>query len=376
MSTMKIVADENIPYVREFFKPFGDVYTAPGRRLSPVDVVDADILVTRSVTQVNERLLAGSKVQFVGTCTIGTDHMDLDYLLHRNIAHASAPGCNAGGVLQYVLAALYHVEPSWTHKKIGVVGHGNVGGKVCAALHTLNADFCAYDPFLKPDKIPYLVDLEEILKCDIVCMHTPYTTGGAFPTHHMMSTSQLLSLPPDAILLNAGRGGAIDNVALHKVLQTRQDLKVILDVWEREPEVDKALMSQVTLATPHIAGYSYEGKLLGSAMIFRALVKHLNLCEKEFNEHLNALMEQFMGVGKNLNTADLRVAIEQSYKIDEDDKRMRDALESASQEALGKRFDQLRKNYPQRREFQHYRLQGLKQDLIEVAKGLGFNCGE
>lgn len=247
---MKIVADENIPYVRDFFAPFGEVITAPGRHIPAERVREADILLVRSVTQVNELLLAGSKVRFVGTCTIGIDHLDTEYLRRNHIAYASAPGCNAGGVVQYVLTALTELASNWRQKRIGVIGCGNVGSRLCRALEGLNVAYSAYDPFLAKADNPRLVAVEQALDCDIICVHTPYTTAGPFPSHHMIGSEQLRRLRPGSILLNAGRGGAIDNRALLAHLQADADLRVVLDVWEQEPSVNLALLEMVAIGTP------------------------------------------------------------------------------------------------------------------------------
>lgn len=369
---MKIVADENIPYVRDFFAPFGDVVTAPGRHLTPEQVHDADILLVRSVTRVGEALLAGSKVRFVGTCTIGIDHLDTEYLRRNHIAFASAPGCNAGGVVQYVLTALTELASNWRQKRIGVIGCGNVGSRLCRTLAGLKVAYCAYDPFLAKADNPRLVAVEQALDCDIICVHTPYTTAGPFPTHHMIGFEQLRRLRPGSILVNAGRGGAIDNLALLAHLQADADLRVVLDVWEHEPEVNLALLEMVALGTPHIAGYSYEGKLNGSAMIHAALTNFLGLDEMELGRHRQRLMERLLGPAEMLPNAELNQSIRATYDIAADDRRMREALLNSPADQVGAAFDRLRKTYPERREFSHFQVAADGPELAADHHAAGF----
>lgn len=369
---MKIIADENIPYVRDFFSPFGEVVTAPGRHLKAEQVRDADILLVRSVTKVGESLLAGSKIRFVGTCTIGIDHLDTEYLKRNHIAYASAPGCNAGGVVQYVLAALTELAGNWRQKRIGVIGCGNVGGRLCRVLAALKVAHSVYDPFLPKTHNSRLVAVEQALDCDIICVHTPYTTAGPFPTHHMIGFEQLRRLRPGSILLNAGRGGAIDNLALLAHLQADADLRVVLDVWEDEPSINLALLEMVAIGTPHIAGYSYEGKLNGSAMIHAALSQFLGVNEEAMSRHRQDLMARLLGPAQVLPEMGLNPAISATYDIAADDRRMRDALFGAPAEQVGAAFDQLRKTYPERREFAHFKVMAEGAELQEDLQAAGF----
>lgn len=369
---MKIVADENIPYVREFFSPFGEVVTAPGRHLTAEQVRDADLLLVRSVTRVGEPLLAGSKVRFVGTCTIGIDHLDTEYLRRNHIVYASAPGCNAGGVVQYVLTALSELASNWRQKRIGVIGCGNVGGRLCRTLAALKVAYCAYDPFLAKADNPRMVAVEQALDCDIICVHTPYTTAGPFPTHHMIGFEQLRRLRPGSILVNAGRGGAIDNLALLAHLQADADLRVVLDVWEHEPEVNLALLEMVAIGTPHIAGYSYEGKLNGSAMVHAALTTFLGMDEMEMGRHRQRLMERLLGPEQLLPSCELNQAIRATYDIAADDRRMRDALLNSPTDQVGAAFDRLRKTYPERREFSHFKVAADGPELAADLHAAGF----
>lgn len=379
---MKIVADENIPSVHEFFEKFGEIKTFPGRELTAEQVKNADILLIRSVTKVNQSLLEGSSVKFVGTCTIGVDHLDTDYLDSNNIVYANAPGCNADGVVQYDLAALAALDEQWQTRKIGVVGCGNVGGRLLKALQGLGVECVVYDPFLSPQNNSLLTDFDTVLKCDIVCMHVPYTTTGRFPSHHMLNAATLKKLRPGAILLNAGRGGAIDNQALLHHLKSGADISVILDVWENEPNINVELMSYVKLATSHIAGYGYDGKLNGSAMIFSSLLaflnKEFNLNKAEYEAYSQKVMAQLKGESESIECESINSAVAATYDIHVDDARFRAALREASLLSgdiaghIGKAFDNLRKTYPKRREFNHFQVKTSETKLKQLLGKIGF----
>ncbi|MGH1371189.1 MAG: 4-phosphoerythronate dehydrogenase [Cellvibrionaceae bacterium] len=392
-NNLRIVADENIPFVREFFRGLGSIETYPGRTLSSAQVMDADVLLVRSVTPVNETLLAGSSVKFVGTCTIGTDHLDIDYLDRHGIAYASAPGCNANSVVEYVFSVLAQLKPQWSSAKFGVVGCGNVGGSLYRRLKQLDLCVDVYDPFLDSAANPNLQSLEQVLSADVICLHTPHTNSGPFPSYHLLHESRLQQLPKGCLLINAGRGPAIDNQALKRLLKTRPDLTVALDVWEPEPELDTELMDLVQLSSPHIAGYSFDGKVEGTAMIYRALCATLG-CEPQHNAE--ELLRHDQSNQTPLNLADAEGTCEQvanqaitmAYDVRADDRRTRDTLGAQacrdSNVVLAKRFDQLRKAYPKRREFPCFTIDALprafsstqKKSLSKTLATLGFilNC--
>ncbi|WP_439133695.1 4-phosphoerythronate dehydrogenase [Pseudomaricurvus sp.] len=372
MTRLKIVADENIPFVEQFFSSLGKVITYPGRTLSADQVVDADVLLVRSVTPVNEALLKGSRVQFVGTCTIGIDHLDVDYLDSQGIAYHSAPGCNANSVVEYIFSVLANVRPDWLQASFGIVGCGNVGGHLHRRLKALGLPVVCYDPFLTAAENADLRGLDEVLNADVVCMHTPFTREGPHPTWHFLDENRLSQLKSDCLLINAGRGPAVDNQALKRVMGQRDDLTVVLDVWEPEPNLDTELMREVALASPHVAGYSYDGKVEGTAMIYRALCRHLG---REVTESASQLLRHDTSGSQNISldisaSGDVQAFINQAilsaYDVAGDDQRMRTELMSdaclQSPEAFAHGFDRLRKRYPKRREFPCFRV-----DLSSVA---------
>ena len=225
------------------------------------------MLLVRSVTRVDRTLLEGSAVAFVGSATIGTDHVDQAYLAEQGIRFAHAPGCNANAVVQYDLSVLSNLQPDWQSCTVGIVGCGNVGGRVYRTLKSLGVNCRVYDPFLSAEQIPDLVDFQSVLAADIICVHTPLTTEGPFPTEHLFNAEVLAGLGENTLLINAGRGAVIDNGALLEHLKSGSKLRVALDVWEPEPNINPGLLEQVLLATPHIAGYSREGKIRGTEML-------------------------------------------------------------------------------------------------------------
>ncbi len=275
---MKIVADENIPGVEALFGAHGEVRLLPGRAIARQDVRDAEILLVRSVTRVDESLVRDTPVRFVGSATIGTDHLDLAGLRQRGIAVANAPGCNAEAVVDYVIASLSRARPDWLGETVGIVGCGNVGRRLYRRLRALGVACRCYDPFLTPAAQPDLCTFPEVLEVGILCLHTPLTREGPHPTHHLFDARTLARLRPGSLLLNAGRGAVVDNGALLEELRAGR-IGAVLDVWEGEPAIDPALLQAVALGTPHIAGYSLEGRVRGTLMVYRAWCEWAGLPE-------------------------------------------------------------------------------------------------
>lgn len=381
---MKIVADENIPLVDAFFNPLGEVVRLPGRTMTAADVKDADALIVRSVTKVNSALLAGSKVSFVGTCTIGVDHLDQQYFADQSITWSSAPGCNANSVVEYVYAALCHLNINWLPVTFGIIGCGNVGGLLYKRLKAQGVKVRCYDPNLSLAQNPDLTSLEEVLQCDVISMHTPLVTSGPHPSFHLLGRSELLQLKSDGVLINCGRGSVIDNQALLDVLNERDDLNVVLDVWEPEPDISLELLDKVLLGSPHIAGYSYDGKLNGTEMVYQALCQHIDKKpEASLAQLVPPLENNLLAIDKALvQSADsfqiAQALIKQVYDIAADDARLRDLAQQArrGEANFAEGFDSLRKHYPKRREFHNYRvaLTGLSDADKQWLQVLGFNC--
>jgi len=349
---MKIVADENIPELKATFadKDFQFV-CLPGRHIAPEDLIDADILIVRSVTKVNETLLKNTPIKFVGTCTIGTDHLDIEYLERAGIEWANAPGCNANSVVEYVFSALAALNQSLQKKRFGIIGCGNVGGHLHRRLKSLNIDCYCYDPFLDPADNPDLCDLETVLNCDIISMHTPHTQTGPHPSKHLISAVELKKLKPGALLINCGRGPVISNSDLLAHLQAGANLRTVLDVWEPEPDINIELLKRVDLASPHIAGYSFDGRVKGTQMIYSALLNHLSrpTCSPEGNAKQSKTILECKGGSWEAAVFSIVLA---AYDIRRDDKALR--AEAAKAQDIGVAFDRLRKTYPKRLEFAHF----------------------
>lgn len=376
---MRISADENIPLLTSFFSEFGPIRQFTGRSVNRDDLLETDVLLVRSVTRVDENLLAGTPVKFVGTATIGTDHIDLEYLKRAGIGFASAPGCNAQAVVDYVLSALSVLvdarDQRFADLVVGIVGVGNVGACLRRRLEEMGVKVLAVDPFKSPDDVGELTSLDEVLTADVVTLHTPLTTEGDHPTWHLINAERLAQMKPDACLINTCRGPVVDNQALKSHLAALSEFEAILDVWENEPELDLELMQRCLIATPHIAGYSLDGKMNGTEIIYRAVCEFLGL-------PIRRKLGQFLpepGV-KRVNFTDqvpvhqaLRTAIRAAYEVRVDDGMMRTAMRRASSRKAA--FDQLRRDYPLRRDIPTMRV-GVPakcQDLHDVLAAAGFD---
>ena len=327
---MKIVADENIPLLMECFSDIGKVVPVSGRNLTAGDLVDADALLIRSVTRVNESLISNSSVKFVGTATAGFDHVDHEFLKKQGIFFTNAPGCNAVSVVEYVIAALDILAErdnfDIRDRTVGIVGKGQVGGRLYRLLEKLGVTVYANDPLCEREAAVEFLELDELLsQCDVVCLHTPLTRSGDYPTHHLIGAEQLEKMQSGAILINAGRGGVVDNAALKHCLQNGKELSVVLDVWEFEPDADPDLISLVDIATPHIAGYSLDGKIRGTEMIYTSFCQHFGLPARirvGAITPLPALKKIGFNEGAEEKTAS-SVAIRSVYDIRRDDMQMR-----------------------------------------------------
>ena len=363
---MKIVADENIPYAKEAFSTIGDVVLVQGRNIN--SLTNTDVLVVRSITRVNEELLYNSSVKFVGTATIGYDHIDVEYLKNNNIGFASAPGSNANSVAEYVIAALllYTGENGieLEGKSIGVIGVGNVGSKVVKKCESLGMKVFKNDPPLhEKTQDPAFLPLSEVLHADFVTLHVPLTRNAKYPTYHMVNRDFLSSMT--GVLINTSRGSVIDEKILIKALD-RNIRAAVLDVWENEPDINKNLAKKVS-GTPHIAGYSFDGKVNGTQMIYDAICNY-------FGTEPNWNASDVLPPGNSIACAVrkdediLRDAVSKVYDIKKD--------YSAFQKHMSD-FDRLRKEYPIRREFHTTEIifRG-KYSAGNKLRGLGFNVSD
>jgi len=364
-----------MPLVEEIFSEIGAVKRIPGRSMSAADLQGADLLLVRSVTPVNADLIGDAALKFVGTATIGTDHIDTAYLEQRQIPFSSAPGCNADAVVEYVISALFHLAYSQgfdpAERTFGIVGVGNVGGRLHKRLAGLGYNVLLNDPPRQATGEAGFVELDQLIaEADMLCLHTPLTRNGDHPSHHLFDAARLNALKPNAILLNAGRGPVIDNQALLQVKQQREDLTLVLDVWEHEPVVDPALAALTEIATPHIAGYSHDGKIRGTYMLYEACCRALGReVTKSLEDFLPEPALKSVTVNEQIDALEL---IRLRYDPYRDDRNLRHTL-SLAEQPRGEAFDLLRKTYPQRREFSSLQVNGeLKADQREQLSALGF----
>ena len=376
---MLIVADENIPLLDAFFESFGEIRRVPGRSIDRATVEQADVLLVRSVTNVNRALLEGSKVRFVGTCTIGTDHLDLDYFQQAGISWSSAPGCNARGVVDYVLGSLLTLAEiegaDLKQRTYGVVGAGEVGGRLVEVLKGLGWNVLVCDPPRQSAEGGDFVSLEQIIeRCDVISLHTPLKKHGAQSTWHLFDRDRLNQLKPGTWLINASRGPVVDNAALRNVLLQREDLQAVLDVWEGEPEVDVALADLCVLATPHIAGYSLDGKQRGTAQIYQAFCDFLGQpATVSLSELLPAPWLAQVTLNAQTDPAwALAMLCRGVYDPRRDDADFRRSLVGSMSEQRAA-FDALRKHYPLRREIDglQVRVEGESVELHKIVAALG-----
>lgn len=276
---MKFIVDDKIPFIEGRLEPFGEVkYVAPGKITSDV-VKDADALIVRTRTRCDKTLLKDSGVSLVATATIGTDHIDSEWCEANGITVRNAAGCNAPGVAQYVWSSLLRKGFDPGRHTLGVIGHGHVGSIVTDWGERLGARVLVCDPPRKDagytDRL-YL-PIETLLKeCDAVTLHTPLTAEGEYPTHHLIDACMLGMMKKGSILINSSRGPVVDNEAWARHLG-ETGATGIIDVWEGEPDISRLLLDAASIATPHIAGYSYEGKQRATRMALEAVNRHFGI---------------------------------------------------------------------------------------------------
>lgn len=371
---MNIFYDENMPFAAEFFADLGILTPFSGRSLSASDVSDADVLLVRSITKVNEALLnENTQLSFVGTATIGVDHIDQSYLAHRNINFNSAPGCNAISVAEYVLSAMVVLAEryllSLSGLTVGIIGAGNTGSRLSEKLTALNIAHVLCDPILAESSSDgrSFATLEQALNCDVISLHVPLTREGEHPTYHLLDAERLSQLNENQILINACRGEVIDNQALLKMKQAGHPLKLVLDVWEAEPNILMPLIEYCEITTAHIAGYSLEGKARGTEMLYRALCQQLNISpNKHLSDFLPTPQIDFVEIKQEFDEILLNQMVKMVYDVRRDDAIFRQQINIQG-------FDHIRKTYPTRREFSSISVGLNNVSSLDVIHQLGFN---
>jgi erythronate-4-phosphate dehydrogenase len=372
---IRIIADDKIPFLQGALEPYADITYLPGKLITKERIKETDALIVRTRTKCTEDLLKGSKVSFIGTATIGFDHIDTRYCDNHNIKWTNAPGCNSSSVQQYIAAALLKMAGDFQFrlrdKTIGIVGVGNVGTKVAKLVKILGMKVLLNDPpRARKEGEKLFVDLDTLLKeSDIITIHVPLNIVGEDKTYHLINDRLLHKMKKGGWLINSSRGEVAETSALKRSLCTSKFGGTILDVWENEPDLDHELLDKAFIATPHIAGYSTDGKANGTSMIVNALGAFFKLPVKNwYPEIIPQPHNPVITINaKNKDPEDvIREAVFQTYSILEDDSKLRFSPSD---------FEKQRGDYPVRREFPSYRivLVGGTKKIQKMLEELGFN---
>lgn len=358
--TPLIVVNSRTPLAAELFSRIGEVIPLESSAFTPDTVRNADIIIVRSETRVDANLLEGSRVRFVGTVTIGTDHIDLNYLKSKGIPLASAPGSNANSVKEYVAAALL----TWSErtgnplkgKTIGIVGVGSVGSKIAELARVFGMTHLLNDPprARAEDRTSFL-SLDDLMDADIVTLHVPLTQRGEDRTFHLFDKNRIGRMKRGSVLINTARGGVVSSEALKQALRSSHISAAILDVWEKEPAVDPELLHLVMLGTPHIAGYSLDGKLNAVKMVYESVCEFLKIPAQWPKDLGKREGPERITVPRNITGVQEVViaAVRKAYSIEEDDSALR-ALAEFPPDVRGTYFSRLRSEYRIRKEFGHF----------------------
>lgn len=372
---MKIVIDEKIPFIKGVFEPWADVVYSPGRAIDSAMVADADALIVRTRTRCNSQLLKGSCVKIIASATIGFDHLDTGWLEAEGIKWVNAPGCNSGSVMQYIVTSLFYLASKNSFNlrslTLGVVGVGNVGAKVVRTARAIGMKVMQNDPPRKRrEELKDFVPLEKVIaECDILTLHVPLTMQGHDRTHYLINRENLSQLKRDCIVINSSRGEVVDNTALHKALEKDLVGGTVLDVWENEPEADRKLIGLADLATPHIAGYSVDGKSNATVNSVRKVSEVLNIPLKDWlpgalPQPAEPVIDLRRHEARNTSPDLVAMAVRHTYPIEEDDHLFRSNPE---------KFEFLRDNYRKRREFSSFSVRVTDEEATRILSDLGFH---
>ena len=372
---VKILVDENMPYARELFSRLGEVKPVAGRPIPVDELADAQALMVRSVTRVNASLLSGTAVKFVGTATAGTDHVDQTWLHEAGIGFSAAPGCNAIAVVEYVFSALLMLAErdgfTLKDRTVGIVGVGNVGSRLQARLEAWGVRTLLCDPpRAERGDAGDFRPLEALVReADILTFHTPLFKEGPYKTLHLADDALISALKPGAILINACRGAVVDNAALLTRLEAGQDLSVVLDVWEPEPDLNVELLKRVDIGTPHIAGYTLEGKARGTTQVFEAFSAFIGHRQQVALDTLLPAPEfGRITLHGPLDQPTLKRVAHLVYDVRRDDAPLRKVA------GIPGEFDKLRKNYLERREWSSLYIQCDDAEAASLLHKLGFTA--
>jgi len=371
---IRIIADDKIPFLRGVLEPYAKITYLTGNQINRKAAMEADALLVRTRTRCSSELLEGTPVKYIGTATIGFDHIDTDYCEKNNIKWINAPGCNSSSVQQYIAAALLRIASesgfSLGDKTIGIVGVGNVGSKVQKLAGILGMKVILNDPpRARSERNKIFVSLENVLReSDIITLHVPLNMNGRDKTDHLFDGTTFGKIKKGTWLINSSRGEVVETEALKIALAEEKLAGVVIDVWEKEPEIDIPLMHTAFLATPHIAGYSVDGKANGTSMIVTDLCRFFDIpLGGWFPEGIPVPAEPALTIDCNGKSDEeiIRKAVFHTYNIIEDDIKLR---------FDPSRFEKERENYPVRREFTSYTiiLKDGSRDIEKKLRELGF----
>ena len=337
---MKLMIDDAVWGFGEIFSEFGEVITLPGRQINHKSLLDCDVLIVRSRTKVNEELLKGTKIQFVGSTVAGLDHIDEGYLRENNIAFASAQGCNANAVAEYVISAIANLSNDFdfelSGKTLGIIGVGNVGSRLDFKAKQLGITTLLNDPPRQEiEEKQGFVDLNTAISADIVSFHTPLTFSGTHPTYNLLGSHNFNIIKEDAIVINAARGGIIDET----IWQNTATKANVIDCWENEPNINSTLQKSAYWSTPHIAGHSIDAKFMGSFMIYKELCKFK---QKPIKNRIEKLINP---ESRTIEKNTLHETLNSIYPFIDDHLAIKDIL----------KFEDYRRNYPDRFEWRHFK---------------------
>ncbi len=372
---IRIVADDKIPFLKGVLEPYAEVEYHPGAKINSYTLKGADALITRTRTKANKENLQGSKVKFVATATIGFDHIDTEWLAENSIGWTNAPGCNSTSVMQYIAANLVFLARKYKFqfkdKTLGVVGVGNVGSKVAKMAEILGFRVLLNDPPREREEGSSLfVSFEKIKEgADIITFHVPLNKEGEDKTLKIGDESFFNSLKKKPIVINSSRGPVIDGDALKAAVRDGKVSGAVLDVWNNEPNIDPELVELLDIVTPHIAGYSLDGKANGTSMSVNAIAGFFDLPLKNWiPEQIPQPEVPVINIdNRKLSKQEVfEEVIHHTYPIEKDDEALRNNLQD---------FEKLRGNYPVRREFSSYQvvLRSEDEKIIEQLIILGFN---
>ena len=339
---MRLVIDDACYAYDTIFSDFGEITALPGRSIDSTSVKEADVLIVRSRTKVNQALLEGSKVKFVGSTVAGLDHVDQDYLAKNNITFFSAQGCNSMAVAEFVISAIVNLadelEFDYREKTLGIIGVGNVGSRLAAKAQLMGIKTLLNDPPRQArENLPDFVDLDAALSADIVTFHTPLTFDDKYPSYQLLNENNFHNISDQTILFNAARGGVI----VEDIWQKTQTMVNIIDCWENEPDINQNLQKTAYWATPHIAGHSVDAKFMGSFMVYEALCDFTG--QKQDKSIVNLINPGVLEVKKD----NLKDTLNEIYDFKQDTTAIKN---------IGN-FEDYRRNYPIRYEWPHYNSQ-------------------